>query len=83
MKHRNTLESEFEYYLANQDAIVEKYNGKFVVIMGKHVVGAYPNELDAVNDAKEKYGLGTFLVQLVSAGADEYTEVFHSRVAFN
>lgn len=83
MNPGNPLAAEFRYYLANQDEIVKKYNGKFVVIKNGSIIGAYNNEIQAVEETKKSHELGTFLVQHVTPGKDEYTEVFHSRVAFN
>ena len=35
------LEKEFTYYLDHQSELVEKYNGKFLVIKGEDVIGVY------------------------------------------
>jgi len=35
------LEKEFKYYLDNQQDLVKKYNGKFIVIVEDKVIGAY------------------------------------------
>jgi hypothetical protein len=76
------LEKEFEYYLENQDSLVEKYNGKFIVIKDSHVVGAYDSEWEAVEETKKEHELGTFLVQKCEPGRESYTQTYHSRVAF-
>ncbi|HLF79466.1 MAG TPA: hypothetical protein VJB57_18445 [Dehalococcoidia bacterium] len=76
------LKKEFEYYLAHQDEMVEKYNGKFVVIKDGKVLGAYDDELRAVTETQKAHEPGTFLVQEVSPGSGAYTQTFHSRVAF-
>lgn len=76
------LKDEFEYYLANQDALVKKYSGKVIVIKDKTVVGSYGTELEAVNAAKLTYELGTFLVQRCTPGSTDTTMTFHSRVSF-
>ncbi len=76
------LESEFAYYLAHQDEMVEQYDGKFIVIKDGKVLGSYDDELTAVTETQKSHKLGTFLVQKVSPGADDYTQMFHSRVAF-
>lgn len=76
------LEREFKYYLKHQDDLVKKYNGKFVVIKGDEVLGAYDDELEAVKKTSEKHELGTFLVQKCEPGTESYTQTFHSRVAF-
>lgn len=83
MNSDTPLVSDFRYYLEHQDEIVRKYNGKFVVIKNGSIIGAYDNEIQAVEEARKSHELGSFLVQHVTPGKDEYTEVFHSRVAFN
>jgi hypothetical protein len=75
------LEKEFKYYLDHQDELVEKYNGKFVVIKDLKVIGAYDVELDAIRETAKHYELGTFLVQKCEPGKAGYTQTFHSRVA--
>jgi hypothetical protein len=76
------LRREFDYYLAHQDELVRKYNGKYVVIKGNDVLGAYDDQLKAISETQKRYELGTFLVQKVEPGSDAYTQIFHSRVAF-
>ena len=79
----NPLIQEFEFYLANQDRIVSEYNGKFVVIKNKEVIGAFDNELVAIAETQKSHELGTFLVQKVGPGNIGHTQTFHSRVVFN
>ncbi|MCM1031567.1 MAG: hypothetical protein NC410_09045 [Oscillibacter sp.] len=76
------LKSEFEWYLANQDKLVEKYNGKYLVIKDCNVVGSYDREDEAYFDSESKYGLGNFLIQLCTPGNTAYTQMFSSRVIF-
>lgn len=76
------LKREFEYYLANQDALIAKYNGKVVAIKDQKVLGAYADEATAVAETQRHHALGTFLVQRVEPGTGAYTQTFHSRVAF-
>ena len=77
-----SLEKEFDYYLAHQDELVEKYNGKVVVVKGEKVIGVYDTEYLAVTETSKKEELGTFLVQKCEPGAESYTQTFHSRVTF-
>lgn len=78
------LKKDFEFYLAHQGEMVEKYNGKFVVIKDGEVVGAFDNELTAISEAQKKgHKAGTFLVQFVSPGDTAYKQTFHSRVVFS
>jgi len=76
------LKAEFEFYLAHQDEMVEKYDGKYIVIKDGRVLGSYNDELTAVRETQKSYELGTFLVQKVSPGTEDYTQTFHSRVVF-
>lgn len=76
------LEELFNYYLNHQDVLVEKYNGKYIVIINNAVVGAYDSEADAYFEAEHKYGLGNFLIQYCSKGDEAYTQTFTTRVIF-
>ncbi len=76
------LEKQFKFYLKHQDTFVEQYDGKVIVLKNEEVLGAYGNELDAVNETRRCHELGTFLIQRVSAGDEAYTVTFHSRVTF-
>lgn len=75
------LRKDFEFFLSHHDELVKKYNGKVVVIFDQQVDGVFNDELEALEGAKKKHALGTFLVQRVEPGSDSYTQTFHSRVA--
>ena len=76
------LDKEFSFYLANQEEMVAKYDGRVVVIKGCEVLGAYDSELAAYTETIRDYEEGTFLIQRVSEGEEAYTATFNSRVAF-
>lgn len=76
------LKEEFEYYLANQEEFVKQYEGKFLVIKDRKIVGVYNSEIEAYTDSVEKYELGTFLIQECQPGSENYTQTFRSRVIF-
>ena len=76
------LEKEFKYYLEHQDEFVKKYNGKFIVIKNREVLGVFDSELEAIEKTAETHELGTFLVQKCEPGSESYTQTYHSRVAF-
>lgn len=76
------LKKEFEFYLAHQAELVEKYNGKFISIKDGIVLGAYETPTQAIAVTKQTHPLGTFLVQKVEPGTGAYTQTFHSRVIF-
>lgn len=76
------LNKEFNYYLNNQDELVKKYNGKYIVIVGENVIGIYDSDVEALCETEKTHELGTFLIQKCTPGKDDYTQIFHSRVAF-
>ncbi|MDN5201615.1 DUF5678 domain-containing protein [Fulvivirgaceae bacterium BMA10] len=76
------LEKEFQYYLDNQDDIVEKYDGKHIIIVGEEIIAAFDSLKElfaATKKNKKKYVPGTYLIQKVSPGDKDYTATFHSR----
>ena len=77
------LEKEFQFYLDNQEKILKDYSGKFIVIIGTEIKGAYNSELEAFTESKKQFEPGTFLIQKCTTGQDDYTETFHSRVVFS
>jgi hypothetical protein len=79
--HLETLQSEFEYYLAHQDELVQKYGGKVIVIKDHAVIGVYDSDIQAVTETVKEHELGTFLVQACEPGRNSYRQTFHSRVA--
>jgi len=79
---KNPLEKEFDFYLKNQDALVKEYKGKFIVIKGGRVLGAYDDFQTAIDSTTSaNHELGTFLIQKCTPGSEDYTATFHSRVA--
>lgn len=76
------LEREFHYFVAHQDELVQQYEGKYIVIQGTTVLGAYESEWDAVQETiNQGYELGTFSVQHCIPGEEAYTAVI-SQVVF-
>ena len=76
------LQKEFNYYLENQDELVSKYDGKFIVIKDCQVIGSYDSEMEAITETAKEHELGTFLVQKCEAGIDSCSYTYHSRVIF-
>lgn len=77
------LEKEFKYYIENQNELVKKYLGKFVVIKDNEVIGYYNTQAEAYNESIKTHNIGTFLIQHCMPGTENYTQTFHSRVMFN
>ena len=80
---KSPLVDEFKYYLDHQDEMVKRYEGKFIVIKNGEVLGAHDNELVAIAETQKSHKLGTFLIQKVSKGSQDYSQTYNSRVAFS
>ncbi len=76
------LDREYRYFKTHENELVERYNGKFIAIVGEEVVGVFDLELTAYQEMKEKYGLGKFLLQHCVPSKDRLIQRYHSRVAF-
>jgi hypothetical protein len=74
------LEREFDFYLERQAELVSRHGGKFVVIRGCEVIGAYEDEIEAIERTAQTFPLGSFLVQKCEPGTESYTQIFHSPV---
>ena len=76
------LKTEFDYYVAHQAELVKKYKGRYIVIVGNAVLGAYGSTLEAITATEKTHAMGTFFVQKCEGGKENYTQSFHSRVSF-
>ena len=79
----DNLRKEFNYYRANQDEMVARYDGKTVAIQDEDVIGVFDSAGEAVRVLDKRYTPGTYLIQRVSEGNEAYTATFHSRVRIN
>jgi len=82
-KGSSRLEAEFKFYLENQEELVKKHSGKYVVIKNREIIGVFDSEIEAVEKTSVQHELGTFLVQKCEPGIESYTQTYHSRVAFS
>ena len=69
----STLEKEVEFFRANQEELVAKYDGKVIALKDGIVLGVFESDLAAVIEVQKSHPLGTFLVRRVSAGNEAYT----------
>jgi len=74
------LDKEFKWYLDHQDELLKEYDGKVIVIKNCQVLGNYADFAEAVEETAKEHEMGTFLVQKCTAGDEDYTATFHSRV---
>lgn len=69
----SVLDTELETYEKHRDRLLNTDRGKYVLIHGDEVVGAYHSKLDAINLGYRKFGNVPFLVkQIVELETPEY-----------
>lgn len=57
------LEKQYQYYLDHEAELLEKHEGKFLVISEHLKVFVFDSKKDAYAFGAEKLGLGNFLIQ--------------------
>ena len=77
------IEALFKFYLENQDSLVKKYDGKYLVITKDGVMGAFDSIRAGYDEALSRFGKGNFMLQLCTPGDEAYTRRFNTtRVSF-
>ena len=76
------LREELEYFIAHQEELVARFEGKVLAIRGKEVVGVFDSVLNAYLDAKRRYPPGSVMIQPCQRGADAYTVSVATRGLF-
>jgi hypothetical protein len=77
------LREEFDWYLDNQNSLVEQYSGKYLVISGQKVLFASDNKDVAYDKGVELAGLGKYILQRCTPGDEAYSITYHThRVRF-
>lgn len=72
------FERELEYFIANQEQLVQAHQGKILVIKDQEVLGIYDTELEAYCETQKEHMLGTFMIQPCAPGPDAYTVTISS-----
>ncbi len=75
---------ELQYYIDNQEQLVNLYNGKHLIIKDEQVQGAYDTSREAYDAGREAYEPGTFIIQPCFPGKESYQRaVWSPRVLFS
>jgi hypothetical protein len=74
------LEKEYGYFKNHKQELKKKYLGKFIVIKGEKVIGAYLSAGEALKETSQKYKVGTFLIQEIVENDSDIIQRYHSRV---
>jgi hypothetical protein len=73
MANGDLLRTEKDYLMSRQEELAKTYPGKYLVIHGEEVVGAYDTYEDGVRAGTEFCGAGPFLVRSVHRAGEEET----------
>lgn len=74
------LHDEFEFFIQNQERLVRRYDGQFIVIKNQEVIGSYPSEWKAYTETVKAHALGTFLIQKCEPGPSAYMVHLHPQI---
>ena len=66
------LERELEYFNARKAELLKAYQGKFVLIKGDQLVGAFDTAATAYEEGVSKFGIESFLVRRVLEQDEAY-----------
>ena len=72
------LKKNLAWYIANQQELSAKYNGKILLIVEQKLIGAFDSMADAYTTALKDYELGSFTLQPCSPDPDSYTLTLYS-----
>jgi len=59
------LDRQYKYFLLNKEGLLEKYEGKFVVIHDEKLIDVFDTERDAYIYCVQHFKIGTFFMQQV------------------
>jgi hypothetical protein len=77
----NMNESQLDIYKTKQDELVKKYDGEIIAFKDGVVLGTYPSKSEALHDMRiRQLAPGSFLIIRCTAGDEEYTRRYRSRV---
>ena len=72
------LKKNLDWYIANQQELSAKHNGKVLLIVDQKLIGAFESMAEAYAAALKSYALGTFTLQPCSPDPDSYTLTLYS-----
>jgi len=74
------LKKNLDWYVANQQELAAKYNGKILLIVEQRLVDVFDSMADAYAAALKSYNAGDFTLQPCSPDSDSYTLTLYSPV---
>lgn len=73
MAEKNIHDIALEYFIAHQKELVDKYNGKCLLMRGEKVVGAFDTMNEADLEGIRQFGDGNFSLQNCIPGKEAYS----------
>ena len=67
------LKKNLDWYIANQQELSAKYNGKVLLIVDQKLIAAFDSMAEAYTTALKTYAPGDFTLQPCSPGPESYT----------
>jgi hypothetical protein len=74
------FDTELSFFKEHQEYLVQKYNGRVLVLRGTKVVGVHDDALAAYLSATKEYAPGSFMIQPCAPGPSAYTVTIASSV---
>ncbi len=74
------LEKEYNYFNIHRNEFIDKFKGKFIVIMNESVLGTYNTMEEAISVTTKTHKIGSFLIQ-ECIPEEQNIQHFHTRVA--
>jgi hypothetical protein len=65
------LEEEIHYFQENQETWKSQYPGKFVLVKGSELIGAYDTMQIALDEGSRRFGLASYLIRRIGEVVEE------------
>ena len=66
-----TIEQELEYFKEQLPSLLDKHEGKIVLIKNREIIGIYPSNQEALREGARLFGLGGFLAKPIQEQEQE------------
>lgn len=64
---------ELNFFVNNQERLVQQYGGKVLAIKGEEIIGVFNDTVEAYINVKKENQLGKVMIQNCIPGKDAYT----------
>lgn len=63
---------DFDYFISNYEKLFQTYGHKFLAIKNETILGAFDGVAEAIDALKDKYEVGTYIIQECSNDESAY-----------